>query len=83
MKTFSLRFGETFSPDCGTINAHKEVINKLGYVWYGKTGLAISDKKIEQIKLNKVKKILLIASGRPKRYWVMPLLMIIVKAKME
>lgn len=69
MKTISLRFGETFSPDCGTIQAHKEVINKIGYVWYGKTGATISDERIKLIKQNKVKKILLIASGTQKRYW--------------
>ena len=44
MKTIALRFGETFSPDCGTIIAHQQVIDKLGYVWYGKTGAALADK---------------------------------------
>ena len=44
MKTIALRFGEHFSPDCGTIAAHQEIIDKLGYVWYGKMGSTVSDK---------------------------------------
>ncbi|MGE9977058.1 hypothetical protein [Bariatricus sp. HCP28S3_C2] len=32
MKTIALRFGEHFSPECGTIAAHEEIIDKLGYV---------------------------------------------------
>ena len=36
MKTIALRFGEHFSPACGTIAAHQEIIDKSGYVWYGK-----------------------------------------------
>ena len=38
MKTIALRFGETFSPEGGTIKAHQEVIDSCGYVWYGKLG---------------------------------------------
>ncbi len=39
MRTIALRFGEHFSPKCGTIAAHEEIINDIGYVWYGKMGL--------------------------------------------
>lgn len=28
MKTIALRFGEHFSPDCGTISAHQKIITK-------------------------------------------------------
>ena len=36
MKTIALRFAENFAPDCWTIAAHQEVINKYGFTWYGK-----------------------------------------------
>lgn len=39
MRTIALRFGETFSTDCGTIAAHQRIIDMLGYVWYGKLGV--------------------------------------------
>ena len=67
MKTLALRFGETFSPECGTIEAHKNVIKEKGYVWWGKTGSTISKDKIGEAL--KSKKILLIRSGRFERYW--------------
>lgn len=69
MKTIALRFGETFSPSCGTILAHQKVINELGYVWYGKMGNTISDKVIKDIMSNENPKILLIQSGKTQRYW--------------
>ena len=69
MKTIALRFGETFSPDCGTIIAHQQVIDKLGYVWYGKTGAALADARINEIKKEKTHKILLIHSGGLDRWW--------------
>jgi len=69
MRTLALRFGETFSPKCGTIEAHKQVINKLGYVWYGKTGSPVSDKKIDEMKALRTDRILLIHSGGFDRYW--------------
>ena len=69
MKTIALRFGETFSPECGTIKAHQYVIDQLGYVWYGKLGSSISDKVINDIVKEKEKKILLIHSGSIDRYW--------------
>ena len=68
MKTFALRFGDTFSPKCGTIQAHNELIERLGFVWYGKLGSPISDAKIASIK-QETDKILLIHSGKPDRWW--------------
>ena len=69
MDTIALRFGEHFSPECGTIKAHQEMINKLGYVWYGKMGSPISEKAEKAIKTEKEPKILLIQSGKTGRFW--------------
>lgn len=69
MKTIALRFGEHFSPECGTIAAHQSIIDEHGYVWYGKMGTAVSAKVIEEIKRNEDPVILLINSGRAERYW--------------
>ena len=70
MRTIALRFGETFSPDCGTIAAHQSIIDALGYVWYGKLGASVSAKVIEEMQQNEDPMFLLIRSGRNKRYWV-------------
>ena len=70
MKTIALRFGETFSPECGTIAAHQKIIDELGYVWYGKLGTAVSSKIIEEMMQNDETKFLLINSGKADRYWV-------------
>ena len=69
MKTIALRFGEHFAPSCGTIVAHQEIIDKLGYVWYGKLGNTVSDKIVAEIMANDTPKILLINSGKADRYW--------------
>lgn len=69
MKTIALRFGEHFSPGCGTIAAHQEIIDKIGYVWYGKMGTSVSDKVISNIKAAEYPQILLIRSGKAERYW--------------
>ena len=69
MKTIALRFGEHFSPECGTIAAHQAIIDKIGHVWYGKMGSAVSDKVISDIKRADQPRILLIRSGRTERYW--------------
>lgn len=69
MKTIALRFGEHFSPECGTIAAHQELIDKLGYVWYGKMGNSVSEKVLAEIMAAEDPKILLIRSGRTERYW--------------
>ena len=58
MKTLALRFGETFSPKCGTIKAHQQVIDVNGFVWYGKSGAPVADQKIAEIKNIDVSKIL-------------------------
>lgn len=67
MKTLAMRFGETFSPRCGTISAHLDVITDKGYVWWGKTGSIVSKPKIE--KVLETGKVLLIRSGKIERYW--------------
>lgn len=69
MKTIALRFGENFSPDCGTIAAHQQLIDKLGYVWYGKMGSPVATRIIEELKEQEDIKILLINSGKVDRYW--------------
>lgn len=71
MKTVALRFADNFAPECGTIQAHMDVINKHGYVWYGKLGTPISDKVAKIILDNNTPKILLIHSGKPDRYWAL------------
>ena len=69
MKTIALRFGEHFSPECGTIAAHEIIIDKMGYVWYGKMGSKISEKMIKEILASDSPRILLIRSGKTERYW--------------
>ena len=69
MKTIALRFADNFAPDGGTISAHNEMIEKYGYVWYGKLGSAVSQKVIDEILINKQPRILLIHSGKTGRYW--------------
>ena len=69
MKTIALRFGEHFSPDCGTIATHQQLIDKLGYVWYGKMGNPVAARIVEELKDQEDTKILLINSGKPDRYW--------------
>lgn len=69
MKTVALRFADNFAPDAGTIAAHNEMIEKLGFVWYGKLGAAVSKKVIDEIMKNEKPRILLIHSGKADRYW--------------
>ena len=69
MNTIALRFGEHFAPDCGTIAAHQELIDELGYVWYGKMGSTVSAKMMKEIMASDTPKILLIRSGKTERYW--------------
>jgi len=68
LRTIALRFGETFAPEYGTIEAHQQLINSNGFVWYGKMGSAVSDKVIADILKNENPKILLIRSGKAERY---------------
>lgn len=69
MKTVALRFGEHFAPECGTIAAHQELIDKLGFVWYGKLGATVTAQMINEIMKQDDPKILLINSGKTDRYW--------------
>lgn len=69
MKTIALRFGEHFAPECGTIAAHQQVIDEMGFVWYGKMGAAISQKITSEILSLPNPRILLISSGKAGRYW--------------
>jgi hypothetical protein len=69
MKTIALRFAENFAPSIGTIASHQIVIDALGYVWYGKLGTPISNKSAELVLNNSNPRILLIHSGKQKRYW--------------
>jgi hypothetical protein len=69
MKTIALRFSNKFAPDCGTIEAHNELIQKNGYVWYGKLGNRIAASVFDEILGNDEPRILLIHSGAANRYW--------------
>lgn len=67
--TIALRFADTFAPAEGTIQAHQDVINRLGFVWYGKLGSKVSLKVAKNILSNEIPRILLIHSGKTGRYW--------------
>ncbi len=69
MKTIALRFGEHFSPHCGTIAAHQQLIDKLGFVWYGKMGSPVAARIVEELNDQEDTRILLISSGKTERYW--------------
>ena len=69
MNTIALRFGEHFAPTCGTIKAHKEVIDKIGFTWYGKMGSKVSETLLKEILQLNDPRILLINSGKVGRYW--------------
>jgi hypothetical protein len=69
MKTISLRFGEHFSPACGTIVSHQQMIDERGYVWYGKMGNPVATRIVEELLTLDDTKILLINSGKADRYW--------------
>lgn len=69
MNTIALRFGEHFAPECGTIQAHQDIIDSFGHVWYGKMGSIVSKKVITEIMSYEEPRILLIRSGKPERYW--------------
>lgn len=69
MRTVALRFAENFAPDCGTIKAHQEVIDAIGFVWYGKLGNAVSFKTAGEMLDNEDPRFLLIHSGGQDRWW--------------
>ena len=49
MKGVAFRFFEKFAPEDGTIAEHQKIINRLGYVYYGKMGNPVSDKNIHML----------------------------------
>lgn len=69
MKSVALRFFEKFAPEDGTIAEHQKLIDKRGYVYYGKIGTPMSDKNIKLLMEQERVKILLIHSGKTERYW--------------
>ena len=69
MKTIALRFSDNYAPKEGTIKLHQEIINTNGYVWYGKFGNTLSQKNIDLLMSQPDRRILLIKSGFPERYW--------------
>lgn len=69
MKTIALRYAENFAPNIGTIGAHQQVIDTIGYVWYGKLGNPVSEKIATEILQAPDSVILLIHSGGQDRYW--------------
>lgn len=69
MRTIALRFGENIAPPEGTIKVHQNMIEENGYVWYGKFGSPVSEKVSSSIFENDNPRILLIQSGKNKRYW--------------
>lgn len=69
MKTIALRFSNKFAPECGTIEAYYELIQKNGYVWYGKLGNKSAASVIPEILGNEEPRILLKHSGATYRYW--------------
>ncbi len=69
MYTIALRYAENFAPDEGTIQAHQDLIDANGYVWYGKLGSTVSKKKVELLLSQDKPRILLIHSGGTERYW--------------
>lgn len=69
MKGIALRFFEKFATEDGTIAEHQKLIDKNGYVYYGKMGNPISDKNINKLMQQGEIKLLLIHSGKTNRYW--------------
>lgn len=69
MYSIALRYTENFAPEEGTIGAHQKLLDKNGFVWYGKMGSPVSDVNIKKIMLQDKPRILLIHSGGIQRYW--------------
>lgn len=70
MKTIALRFGETFAPEGGTIKAHREQLERSGFVWYGKLGSPVSAAVASEMMKLDDPRFLLIHSGGSDRYWM-------------
>ncbi|MCI5631012.1 MAG: hypothetical protein MR345_01400 [Bacilli bacterium] len=68
MKTICLRFSDAYAPEKGTIQSHQEIINRNGFVWYGKKGAKISKEVLEDLLKNGPVEIVLIKSGSDERY---------------
>ena len=69
MKTIAIRFSDVIAPKNGTIYEHQTIINKNGYVWFGKLGnRKISEKIIKEIFTKRPIKILLIHTQSTKHY---------------
>ena len=69
MKTIALRFSDNYAPKEGTIKLHNEIINKYGYVYYGKFGNPILESYCKEVLKEENPKFLLIKSGFADRYW--------------
>lgn len=71
MKTIVLRFNDNNAPEEGMIYHHNQIINKYGYVWYGKFGNRISDENIKALNNldNNEKKFLFVRNGMKDVYW--------------
>ena len=69
MKGIALRFFEKIAPSDGTIAEHQKLLNRNGYVYYGKMGTPVSDKNITMLLKQGTVKVLLIQSGKTNRYW--------------
>lgn len=69
MRTVALRYSNSFAPEEGTIQAHQQLIDQNGFVWYGKLGSRISETVQNIIMSGKEPKVLLIHSGTADRFW--------------
>ncbi len=69
MKSIALRFSENFAPSDGTIMEHQKLIDRNGYVFWGKLGSRVSKRNRELILAEQTPRILLIHSGGTQRYW--------------
>ena len=69
VRTIALRFSDNFAPEEGTIAVHRNLIESNGVVWYGKLGAAVSKEVMSDIMNTEKPRILLIHSGKTKRYW--------------
>ena len=49
MKTVVLKFSDSFAPKEGTIEEHNKIIDKYGFVWYGKKGNVINSLLTDEI----------------------------------
>ena len=69
MKTLALRYSDNYAPSDGTIGEHEKLINKNGFVWYGKFGNKVSQQVINDVLEKGTAKVLFIKSGREDIYY--------------